>query len=170
MGRWSEGFVVSADNGVVDEVPGSLHYIYSPNTTPYFTVQSMTGMFTYSLVGETGAVGHLNDARIWVDFSTQTITHAMLSGTFGATKEFDLGSNNMVPLAQVYEQGASIELMGVYSDAGTNWEIEGQMDMRFVGPQAEHAMGSYGVKGTTTTSPIGISRTFVLEKGPVDPL
>jgi len=175
-GRWSEGFVVTADNGVVDEVPGSLHYIYSPNTTPYSTVQSMTGMFTYSLVGgtsptnETGAVGHLSDARIWVDFSNQTITHAMLSCTFGSTKEFDLGSSTMVPLAQVYEQGTGIELTGVYSDAGTHWELKGQMDMRFVGPQAEHAMGSYGLKGTTTTSPIGISGTFVLEKGPVDPL
>jgi len=31
-------------------------------------------------------------------------------------------------------------------------------------------MGSYGLKGTATTSPIGLSGTFVLEKGPVDPL
>jgi hypothetical protein len=167
-GRWSEGFAVT-ESGVAYDLPGSLHYIYSPNETPYSTVQSMTGMFSYSLAGgtsptdETGAAGQLGFAMVDVDFSSQIIIHAFLDGTVG-NKEFWAGSEGEVPLSQLYGSGG-IELTGGCSGCGDTSELRGQLDMRFVGPQAEYIMGSYGLKNIETTSPVGISGTIALEKG-----
>jgi hypothetical protein len=170
-GRW-EGDVVVGDNGTTSSPIGGLHYIYSPNETPYSTVTSMTGNYYYSLAGgtaptdEQGVAGALNSASISVDFSTQTLSSAFLDGNVNG-KSFSAYSSTSVPLADLYQPDNGIEMSGsCYGGAcGTSMAINGRMSANFVGPNAERIIGVYGLEQDAAgASPIGITGTVALER------
>ena len=176
-GRWNGDFIV-VDNGTVDQTAGAFHYIYSPNITPLSTIHALTGNFTYVAIpgagtaptDESGAVGTLNAVSFDVDFTNQVFTNGYLDVTIsGRDLYLDHSSFTPVPIDQVLSGDADIALTGTCSGScGSVTNINGNLSIDFVGPNAERALGSYGISadsGPSTPSTFGVTGTAYLQKG-----
>ena len=176
-GRWNGDYVV-VDNGTVAQTTGAFHYIYSPNITPLSTIHALTGNFSYVAIAgagtaptdESGAVGTLNSVSFDVDFTNQVFTNGYLDVSIsGRNLYLDHSSFTPVPIDQVLTGDADIELTGTCSGScGSVTSVNGNLSIDFVGPNAERAIGSYGIaadQDPSTPSSIGVTGTAYFQKG-----
>lgn len=177
-GRWDGDYLIT-ENGAVENTLGSLHFIYSPNTTPYSVVQNLTGFITYTKVGgtsptdEAGVAGTLNSAYVDVDFSNQDIYGASLSLSVNG-KSISMSAdvtNGYLKLAEIYDEQRPIEMTGTCNggSCGTSMNMRGDWSIMFVGDSAERIMSTYGISQDVDTSigeksSVGVSGTVVLDQ------
>ncbi|MDH3354799.1 MAG: hypothetical protein OEL79_06250, partial [Chromatiales bacterium] len=165
-GRWDGSYTVM-ENGVAETPIGSFHYIYSPNVTPFTTLQALTGtLVTYALAGGTqptdqnGSAGTLSALNMSFDFSAQAVTGINMTLTTPGTGSINVSSSVIsVPIGDLAGPGMKLDSLNNISVTGG---YVGQISGTFIGPNAEGLITTYGFREDVPVSTKGVAGTALL--------
>jgi len=172
-GRWKSTEVVFEDDGSPSTLLSGLAFVYSPNSTTMAQLGALSGSQTYSL----SAGPNIQDAMgnnlsggtiVDVDFAASQVTDffGSYTGTSGHNYFFgavvDPMTESAIPVSfATLQSGGEIPLVGDCSGGSCGMvgvDLTGSAGFRFIGPNAEGAVGYFGLNGTDTASnPIGVS-------------
>ncbi len=197
-GRWAGGYVVT-QNGTVMPTLGSFSYVYSEAATPMNLiltpseivgrVGASTASYNWAggprFVDETGALSTSVAGTIYVDFANQMFidgANDYLSVAMSNGRQFnldiDMASDANRSFAGVLGNDQSLEIIGscsgcavLGSDGTTPNNVDGNLFMTFLGPNAERIMGSFEIQEDCLNtgcggggSRVGLSGTAVFNR------
>jgi len=168
-GRWSGNFSLTESGVTIDA--SNFDYIYSDKITPMSVISAKSGSLIYNYAGgtapitENGLVGSASGS-VTVDFGNDSVTAAQLSLTgFSDSRSISLSLDSAQTLSRVVA-GEDLLMSGLCSGGSvcpSSVTMTGEMNMTFVGSNADGIISSYGATGNNGTDDVTVSGTALFK-------